>query len=914
MCRLAASAAVIVVGACAASVAAENKQDEDQNNNTAAAVVGTPEIVTHNGDLLKSGFNTWYADFQQSVNLFLPGIFRFFLPILLECYRREKGGGNMYRFQGFTPKANSAINYAIQQASQLGHTYVGSEHLLLGLLRENSGVAYVVLTQKKISADSVIQLLVRTVGKGMETTLTLEDLTERSKRILRSAPQQAHVLSQTTVGTEHLLMAILLEENCYAVRFLSELNADPRKLYRFLTDALSGEMRETESSDVGKGKKVMSKTARPATKTPLLDKYSRDLTWMASEGQLDPVIGREKELERVVQILCRRSKNNPCLIGEAGVGKTAIAEGLAQLIAKGEVPDVLSYKRIVAMDMTCMVAGTKYRGEFEERIKSILEEVAAAGNVILFVDEIHNIIGIGAAEGAIDAANILKPQLARGEFQLIGATTTEEYRKTIEKDAALERRFQTVTIEEPTPETAITILNGLKDRYEKHHHVMITDEAVSAAVKLSARYLPERFLPDKAIDLMDEAASRVRISSFTAPKSLREKEEQLRSVQSEKENAVNNQSFELAARIRDKEKELSLQVQQLRMIESAREQHLRREVTEEDIAGVVSSMTGIDTSTLTQEQGQALLSLEETLRKRIVGQEEAVHAVSGAIRRNRIGLGDPGRPVGSFIFLGPTGVGKTELCKALAASVYGDEKAIIRLDMSEYMEKHSVSRLIGPPPGYVGYGEGGQLTEPVRRKPYSLVLLDEIEKAHPDIFNLLLQILEDGTVTDSQGRKVNFKNTVIIMTSNLGARYLTESKRLGFTSEEAGMDLIRQQVMGELKNAFRPEFLNRIDETVLFHRLSVENICIITAQLLERLRKRLLEKRIDLFCGSDAVLQLAKLGYDPVHGARPLRRIIRSKLEDPLAEQILRNQIVSGDHVRFDYVQEDQRFVFQKQT
>jgi len=657
----------------------------------------------------------------------------------------------------------------------------------------------------------------------------------------------------------------------------------------------------------------MSKTVRPATKTPLLDKYSRDLTWMAQEGQLDPVIGRDRELERVVQILCRRSKNNPCLIGEAGVGKTAIAEGLAQLIANGEIPDALAYKRIVAMDMTCMVAGTKYRGEFEERIKSILEEVAAAGNVILFVDEIHNIIGIGAAEGAIDAANILKPQLARGEFQLIGATTTEEYRKTIEKDAALERRFQTVMIEEPAPETAIRILNGLKDRYEKHHHVIISDEAVHAAVKLSARYLPERFLPDKAIDLMDEAASRVRIASFTAPKSLREKEEQLRSVQSEKENAVNNQSFELAARIRDKEKELSRQVQQLRDIENARELHLRREVTEEDIAKVVSSMTGIDVSTLTREQGLALLSLEDTLRKRIVGQEEAIHAVSGAIRRNRIGLGDPGRPVGSFIFLGPTGVGKTELCKALAASVYGDEKAIIRLDMSEYMEKHSVSRLIGPPPGYVGYGEGGQLTEPVRRKPYSLVLLDEIEKAHPDIFNLLLQILEDGTITDSQGRKVNFKNTVIIMTSNLGARYMTETKKLGFTTEEAGLEMIRQQVMSELKSAFRPEFLNRIDETVLFHRLTVENICTIAEQLLDRLHKRLSEKQIDLCCSRNAVLHLAQLGYDPVHGARPLRRMIRTKLEDPLAEQILRSQIVSGDHIRFEYMPEDQQFVFRKE-
>jgi len=820
----------------------------------------------------------------------------------------------MYKFQGFTPKANSAVNCAIQQASQLGHTYIGSEHLLLGLLRENSGVAYVVLTQKHITADHIMKLLVRSVGKGMETTLTLDDLTERSKRILRNAPNQARFLEQSTVGTEHLLMAILQEENCYAVRFLDELHADHRKLYQFLTDALSSETRENAetASALGKGRKSMSKTVRPATKTPQLDKYSRDLTWMAQEGQLDPVIGREKELERVIQILCRRSKNNPCLIGEAGVGKTAIAEGIAQLIARGEVPDALLYKRIVSMDMTCMVAGTKYRGEFEERIKSILEEVAAAGNVILFIDEIHNIIGIGAAEGAVDAANILKPQLARGEFQLIGATTIEEYRKTIEKDAALERRFQTITIEEPSEENAIQILNGLKERYEKHHHVVISEDAINAAVKLSARYLPERFLPDKAIDLMDEAASRVRIAAFTAPKSLREKEEQLRAVQTEKENAINNQSFELAARIRDREKELSRQVQQLKTIEDAKELRLRREVTAEDIAKVVSSITGIDTSTMTQEQSNALLTLENTLEKRIIGQKEAIHAVSGAIRRNRIGLGDPGRPIGSFIFLGPTGVGKTELCKALSASLFGDEKAIIRLDMSEYMEKHSVSRLIGPPPGYVGYGEGGQLTEPVRRKPYSLVLLDEIEKAHPDIFNLLLQILEDGTITDSQGRKVNFKNTLIVMTSNLGARYLTQEKHLGFHSAESSSEAVRQQIMGELRNAFRPEFLNRIDETILFHRLGLEEVCSIAQQLLHRLHKRLSEMQIDLTCSGEALRHLAQLGYDPAHGARPLRRVIRNHLEDPLAEQILRHQIHAGDHIQLQYTESEDRFQLRK--
>lgn len=822
----------------------------------------------------------------------------------------------MYKFPGFTPKANSAINCAMTQASLLGHTYIGSEHLLLGLLRENSGVAYVVLTQKKISCDNVMQLLVRTIGKGMETTLTLDDLTEHSRRIIRNASEQARLMDQITVGTEHLLMAMLQEENCYAVRFLDELHVDHKKLYRFLTDALDGEVKENtataEYQSAGKGRRVLSKTARPATKTPLLDKYSKDLTWMAQEGQLDPVIGREKELERVVQILSRRSKNNPCLIGEAGVGKTAIAEGLAQMIVRGEVPDTLMYKRIVSMDLTCMVAGTKYRGEFEERVKSTLEEVSNAGNVILFVDEVHTIIGVGAAEGAIDAANILKPQLARGEFQLIGATTIEEYRKTIEKDAALERRFQTILIEEPSEEMAVKILMGLKERYEKHHHVIISEKAVQAAVRLSARYISERFLPDKAVDLIDEAASRARISSFIAPKSLREKEEQLREIQMEKANAVNNQSFELAAHIRDREKELAKQVQQLKSVRDAKELRLRREVTAEDIAKVVSSITGIDTSTLTEEQSQQLLYLEQALEKRIIGQEEAIHAVAGAIRRNRVGLGDPGRPVGSFIFLGPTGVGKTELCKALAASLFGYEKAIVRLDMSEYMEKHSVSRLIGPPPGYVGYGEGGQLTEPIRRHPYSLLLLDEIEKAHPDIFNLLLQILEDGTLTDSQGRKVNFKNTLIIMTSNLGARFLTESRQLGFLSAEAGADHIRQQVMAELKNAFRPEFLNRVDETILFHRLSREDVCRIAEQLLQRLQSRLSEMQIDLTFSQEAVQQLAELGYDPAHGARPLRRVIRSRVEDPLAEQILRNQLNSGDHVLFQYFAREQIFSFQK--
>ncbi len=605
----------------------------------------------------------------------------------------------MYKFPGFTPKANSAVNHAMTQASILGHTYIGSEHLLLGLLREHSGVAYVVLSQKNVDYDKVVRQLVRTVGKGMTTSLTLENLTERSRRILENAAGQARLMDQPMVGTEHLLMALLLETDSYAVRFLNELNVNHELLYQFLMDTLDGELRElpdaSGSLGIGRGKRPMAKAVRPATKTPLLDKFSKDLTWMAQENMLDPVIGRDRELERVVQILSRRSKNNPCLIGEAGVGKTAVAEGLAQMIVKGDVPDSLQYKRIVSVDLTCMVAGTKYRGEFEERVKAILEEVANAGNVILFIDEVHTIIGVGAAEGAIDAANILKPQLARGELQMIGATTIEEYRKTVEKDAALDRRFQTVLVEEPPEDIAVRILRGIKDRYEKHHHVVISDEAVTAAVRLSARYLPDRFLPDKAIDLMDEAASRVRICTFSAPKSLREKEEQLREIQQQKENAIHNQSFELAAQIRDRERELAKQVQQLKNIRDAKEIRLRREVTAEDVAKVVSSMTGIDTSTLTKEQSQQLLHLEESLSRRIVGQTEAIKAVSGAIRRGRIGLGDPGRPLGSFLFLGPTGVGKTELCKALAACLFADEKAIVRLDMSEYMEKHTVSGLCG---------------------------------------------------------------------------------------------------------------------------------------------------------------------------------------------------------------------------
>lgn len=796
----------------------------------------------------------------------------------------------MYRFTGFTQKANEALNNAIASAENLGHTYVGSEHLLLGLLGENGGMAYTALSARKVTFAEVEEIIKGSIGIGSPTVLSPNDFTPRAKNIIDTAILQGRGMGHSYIGTEHILMGIIREGTSAATEILSHLGVQPQDLLADLTAALgNGAKHSSDGKNEGKEK----------SDTPTLSQFGRDLTALANQGRIDPVIGRQQEIERVIQILSRRTKNNPCLIGEPGVGKTAIAEGLALKIATGEVPELLRNKRIISLDLTGMVAGTKYRGDFEERIRNAIDEVKKSGDVILFIDEVHTLIGAGSAEGAVDAANILKPSLARGELQVIGATTLDEYRRHIEKDAALERRFQPVTVGEPTEQEAVDILKGLRDKYEAHHKVRITDGAIIAAVKMSSRYIGDRYLPDKAIDLVDEAASRVRLKAFTTPPDLKELEDRIKAMNEEMTRAVNSQDFEQAASIRDEKNKLAAELESERKAWKERSNRSVGEVGEQEIAAIVSQWTGIPVVQLTQEESQRLLHMEEELHRRIVGQDEAVSAVAKAIRRGRAGLKDPNRPTGSFIFLGPTGVGKTELCKTLAASMFGDENAMIRLDMSEYMEKHTVSRLVGSPPGYVGYEEGGQLTEKVRRRPYSVVLFDEIEKAHPDVFNMLLQILEDGILTDSQGRRVDFKNCIIIMTSNVGAKLIAKSGAgtLGFTPESgetADDKKIRESVMGELKNVFRPEFLNRIDDIIVFRQLNQTDIDEIARRMLASLSKRVGEMDIDIEFAESAVAEIAKEGFDPVYGARPLRRAIRQRIEDRLSERMLEGGFDSG--------------------
>ena len=811
----------------------------------------------------------------------------------------------MYRFTGFTEKSNNAMNIAISAAQDMGHNYIGSEHVLFGLLSEGSGVAFNVLNKLGVTADAYEKLMREKIGTSSPTTLSTAYFTPRTKRILQMAKLAASKLGSNYVGTEHLLIAIIEDGESFAVRFLQMLGVEPQRVVNELSAALS------EGYAVDKQSGAPDPGAEPGEKEggSALEKFGRDLTKMAAEGKIDPVIGRQTEIERVIQILSRRTKNNPVLIGEPGVGKTAVAEGLALKIHEGEVPELLKNKRLISLDLTGMVAGSKYRGDFEERIKAAIDEVKKDGNVILFIDELHTIIGAGSAEGSTDAANILKPALARGDFQVIGATTINEYRQHIEKDAALERRFQPVHVGEPTEEEAVQILEGLKDRYEAHHKVQITDEAIESAVKLSSRYIADRYLPDKAIDLVDEAASRVRLRTFTAPEDLQELEKRIKEVELDKAAAVNEQDFERAAELRDKQKTLSDTLEQKKNEWTAHNERSNSVVKAEDIAEIVAMWTGIPVVQLTQEESERLLKLEETLHQRVIGQDEAVTAVSKAIRRGRVGLKDKNRPIGSFIFLGPTGVGKTELCKALAEAMFGDEKAMIRLDMSEYMEKHTVSRLVGSPPGYVGFDEGGQLTEAVRRKPYSVLLFDEIEKAHPDVFNMLLQILDDGRLTDAHGKVVSFKNTIIIMTSNIGARLITEKQqeRLGFATAgetnaaERDFERTKELVMGELKKVFRPEFINRVDDIIVFHKLLHEDIQRIAGKMLEGLQKQLSDMEIAVEFTPAAVEAVANAGFDPIYGARPLRRAIRSKIEDPVSERMLEGVMQAGKSYVCDF-------------
>ncbi len=798
----------------------------------------------------------------------------------------------------YTKKAEKVLEIAKKASRSMHHSYIGTEHLLIGLLGEGSGAAAKVLSSAGVDEERILELIENLIApSGNVITADAGGYSPRTLRVLENAAKEAERFKNEKVGTEHLLIALIKEADCAAVRLLNTLGVNLQRLYVETLTAM-GEDVSLHKDEFQNGKLAKKKNLEA---TPTLNQYSRDLTQLAKEGGLDPVIGREEEMQRVIQILSRRSKNNPCLIGEPGVGKTAVVEGLAQNIVSGMVPDSVLNKRVVTLDLSGMVAGSKYRGEFEERIKKVLAEVKKAGNILLFIDELHTIIGAGGAEGAIDASNILKPSLARGEIQLIGATTIEEYRKYIEKDAALERRFQPVTVEEPDEEQAMAILTGLRPQYEAHHHVKITDEGIRAAVQMSERYINDRNLPDKAIDLMDEAASRVRLGSFKTPKQMKETEQRIRELDIILEEAVRGLRLGDAKAAREEKEELLKR--HAKQIKKYHKDAEKKEplVNENEIAEVVSSWTKIPVKKLTADESAKLAKLEKTLHKRVIGQEEAVSAVAKAVRRGRVGLKDPNRPIGSFLFLGPTGVGKTEISKALAEAVFGNEQAMIRVDMSEYMEKHSVSKMVGSPPGYVGYDEGGQLSEKVRRNPYSVVLFDEIEKAHPDVFNILLQVLDDGHITDAQGRKVDFKNTIIIMTSNAGAQSIVSPKHLGFGSqddEKQNYEYMKQGVMEEVRRIFKPEFLNRIDETIVFHALTKEDmkqiVTLLAKTLVERCRTQM---EIELHIRDSVKAYIVETAYDPKYGARPLRRMIQSKIEDALAEEILAGRIKRGDRV-----------------
>ena len=800
----------------------------------------------------------------------------------------------------FTSRAKEAIEYAQEVAISLGHKYVGSEHILYGLIKEGAGVASKVLANQGITPEDVEAKIIEMIGKEVIISNEALGFTPRAKRVIENSFIEAKKLGYDYIGTEHLLMGIIREGDSIAVRIMIELNVDLPKIYNEIVNVIN------ESEDMSQDKGSNKSAKGSFNSTPTLNQFGEDLTKKAVNGKLDPVIGRNDEIQRVIQILSRRTKNNPCLIGEPGVGKTAIVEGLALKINNGDVPEVLKNKRVVGLDISGMVAGAKYRGDFEERIKKALGEVKKSGDVILFIDEIHTIVGAGSAEGAIDAANILKPMLARGEIQLIGATTLEEYRKYIEKDSALERRFSPVTVNEPTAKDTITILKGIRDKYEAHHNVKITDEAIEAAVNLSVRYINDRYLPDKAIDLVDEASSKARLKTYTEPDSLKKMQEEIDSIVKDKEEAVRSQKFEKAAKLRDQEKSLREKYELEEKKWKNKNTKTIVTITEENIADVIALWTGIPAKKITEDENERLRNLEQGLHERVIGQNEAVEAVSKAIRRGRVGLKDPSRPIGSFLFLGPTGVGKTELSKALAESLFGDENALIRIDMSEYMEPHSVSKLIGSPPGYVGFEEGGQLTEKIRRKPYSVILFDEIEKAHPDVMNMLLQILDDGRLTDSNGRTVNFKNTVIIMTSNVGARLITDKKSLGFSktdeksNEEKDYETTKKEVMAELKREFRPEFLNRIDEIIVFHKLNDDEITKIIDIMLDEVKKRLNSQKYEIEFTPEVKKLISSKGIDKNFGARPLRRTIQNLVEDKIAEAILDGKIKKGEKVKVD--------------